>query len=118
MVEPHWVTITRTEDGCECLDKRSGTANTEVIQGESIRWHNDLGEDVTIVFERGHSPFDTDEITVPANGDSEEYTVPLNPDQSDDIKYRYKLSCAPPAAGPIIIVPKPPPPPPPGDQAK
>jgi hypothetical protein len=75
MSESHWVTIVKTQDGCDCVDKESGTNHTTAEQKDRVRWHNDLNEEVILGFERGRTPFDTDKIRVPANGNSEDYEV-------------------------------------------
>ncbi len=118
MLEPHWVTIVKTQDGCDCVDKETGTNQTTVVQTESVQWHNELDKEVILGFEGGRSPFGTDEIHVPAKGNSEKYEVVENPDQTEEEEYEYDLSCNPPTAGPIIIVPPPPPPPGPGKKLK
>jgi hypothetical protein len=115
MLQLYWITIVKRQNGCDCVDKETGTNKTKAHQTESVRWHNELDEEVIITFEGGRSPFGpgTDKIVVPAKGDgnSDKYDVAVDPDQNEEEEYKYGLTCDPPVAGPIIIVPPPPPPP-------
>ena len=118
MRQLYWITIVKTPDGCDCVDKETGTNKTKAHQTEWVRWHNELDEGVTITFER--SPFDppVKNIDVPKKGNSEKYEVAADPDQTEEEGYDYRPSCLSVHAGPIIIVPPPPPPPWPKDEQK